>query len=43
MEIEPFRALPVAERDALTGEGGRLLAFAAAGAGRHDVRLLNGQ
>jgi hypothetical protein len=40
LEVRPFRPLSAPDRDALTGEGGRLLAFAAAGAARPEVRLL---
>ncbi len=35
--VEPFARLPKQDRSALTDEGAHLLAFAAAGADRHEV------
>ncbi|MFF8828540.1 winged helix DNA-binding domain-containing protein [Streptomyces sp. NPDC015131] len=40
--VEPFAPLSRAERDAVTEEGARLLAFAAAGADTFDVRVAPG-
>lgn len=40
--VEPFAPLTRAERDAVTEEGARLLAFAAAGAATQDVRIVSG-
>jgi hypothetical protein len=38
--IEPFKALSKKDPAALTGEGGRLLAFAAASAEPRDVQIV---
>jgi DNA glycosylase AlkZ-like len=40
LEIEPFIRLPARVRSAIEKEGGRLLAFSAADAETHDVRLM---
>jgi hypothetical protein len=40
LEIRPFRRLDRQERSAVEAEGGRLLAFSAAGAGTHDIRFV---
>jgi hypothetical protein len=37
--VEPFERLPAASRAAVVEEGGRLLAFTAADAGSHEVRI----
>jgi hypothetical protein len=39
LAVEPFARLAAADRDELTREGAELLAFAAAGAERYDVRF----
>lgn len=43
LHIAPFAPLSTAERDAMTDEGTRLLAFAAADAETHDVRVVTGE
>ncbi|MCW2877169.1 MAG: hypothetical protein JWQ95_1269 [Sphaerisporangium sp.] len=40
LTIRPYTRLPAPEAEALAEEGARLLRFAAAGAGTHEVRLL---
>jgi hypothetical protein len=40
LRIEPFTPLRPAERDDVAAEGARLVAFAAADAGRRDVRVM---
>jgi hypothetical protein len=40
LTVEPFRRLSIRHRSAIESEGARLLAFAAADAARHEVRIL---